>query len=738
MRGDSARRSRSGYLLLYFLGFLLLLEWIKPLGELTDTGNLGIFVTFIGMALLLRFLNLSLILRLSIKTVYILVIIHNFYYRTDHLIGLSWIIKFIKNMVINMDLLLTRQWYELSNDFKTLLFFLLLGLMTYLISYWLAVRKKMLLFFLVSVIYITVLDTFTAYHADSAIIRLIVIGFAVLGIQTYYRTIDTEKITYSSSAVTRWMLPLGLLIACSVLLGFSGPKEDPIWPDPVPFIKSYSDKVSGQGTVSTVGYGENDDKLGGAFQSDSTVVFQAKSSVRHYWKVENKNFYTGKGWEVANLANDSIIRLPEDEKLYFFSLPNKKKSEFKATVTVNRRYKHIPYPEPLGVTKITADKARYFDFDANKEKIQSYMDDQTSVQLSEFSIEYEQPRYDVSQLRKAEDPLSSTEIRLTPQELDLYTQLPTTVPQRVKDLASEITAGKDNSFDQAKAIEDYFDREEFVYDQTNVPYPAENQDYVDQFLFDTKVGYCDNYSTSMVVLLRSLGIPSRWTKGYSDGEYVRSEDNQNIYEITNNNAHSWVEVYFPGTGWVPFEPTKGFTNSARFQYPATGGNSVQASAPQEEQKRAEPVKPEQNTAKKSVSASDSGILEMLKETWENHKAWNIGILIALCLAAWGIYLTRGKWMPRVWLLLYRNKTPESHFLKSYPVLLKELDRYGLKRPEGQTLREYANYVDSFFHTMDMIRLTGVYEQMIYKGHSRNADWQEVHQMWERLMHKTIA
>ncbi|MBM7694496.1 transglutaminase-like putative cysteine protease [Peribacillus deserti] len=738
MRGDSANQSKFGYLLLYFLGFLLLWEWVKPLGELTDTGNLAIFVAFMGMALLLKYINLSRILRFSIITLYILTIIHHFYYKNHVLIGLVWIIAFIKNAAANIDLLLTSRWFEISNDFKTLLFFLLLCLMTYLISYWVVVRKKMLLFFLVSVVYVTVLDTFTVYHADSAIIRLIVNGFAILGIQTYYRTIETEKITYSSLAITRWMLPLGLLIACSVCLGFSGPKQDPIWPDPVPFIKSYSDIVSGQGTVSTVGYGENDDKLGGAFESDSTVVFQAKASVRHYWKVENKNFYTGKGWEVANVASDSIIRLPENEKLYFFSLPDKKKSEFKATVTVDRKYKHIPYPEPMGLTKVKAGEASYFDFDVNKEKILSYGEDQSSVQLSEYSIEYEQPRYDVNLLRKTGNPDFRTGIRLSPQELDLYTQLPTTVPQRVKDLAGEITVNKNNSFDQAKAIEDYFDGEDFVYDQRNVPFPAENQDYVDQFLFDTKVGYCDNYSTSMVVLLRSLGIPSRWAKGYSDGEFIRSEDNQNIYEITNNNAHSWVEVFFEGTGWVPFEPTKGFTNSARFQYPASGASSVQASAPQTEQKKATPVKPDQETAKKPASSSDTGLVENLKEVWENNKAWAFGILLILSLAVWGIYRSRGKWMPKIWLRIYKNKTPETYFLKTYPILLSELDRYGLKRPEGQTLREYAGYVDSFFYTMDMIRLTGVYEHMIYKGESKDTDWKEVHQMWERLMNKTIA
>ena len=70
----------------------------------------------------------------------------------------------------------------------------------------------------------------------------------------------------------------------------------------------------------------------------------------------------------------------------------------------------------------------------------------------------------------------------------------------------------------------------------NVAVPGENEDYVDQFLFDTKRGYCDNFSTSMAVLLRTLGIPTRWVKGYTGGEFLKyseedtSKTNLSSYE----------------------------------------------------------------------------------------------------------------------------------------------------------------------------------------------------------------
>ena len=92
------------------------------------------------------------------------------------------------------------------------------------------------------------------------------------------------------------------------------------------------------------------------------------------------------------------------------------------------------------------------------------------------------------------------------------------------------------------------------------------EDYVDQFLFDTKRGYCDNFSTSMVVMLRSIDIPARWVKGFAPGEYRLNDEGERVYQITNNEAHSWVEAYIPGIGWMPFEPTIGFSNLTDIDY----------------------------------------------------------------------------------------------------------------------------------------------------------------------------
>jgi transglutaminase-like putative cysteine protease len=132
---------------------------------------------------------------------------------------------------------------------------------------------------------------------------------------------------------------------------------------------------------------------------------------------------------------------------------------------------------------------------------------------------------------------------------ELYLQLPEILPERVHELAKQITDGIDNPYDKAKAIESYL--RTYPYD-LKVPTPPANQDVADYFLFDLKKGYCDYYATAMVVLTRSSGIPARFVSGFSSGSYdpLRAE-----YVVRGSNAHSWAEVYFPQIGWIEFEPT---------------------------------------------------------------------------------------------------------------------------------------------------------------------------------------
>lgn len=134
-----------------------------------------------------------------------------------------------------------------------------------------------------------------------------------------------------------------------------------------------------------------------------------------------------------------------------------------------------------------------------------------------------------------------------------YLQLPEGIPRRVFDLAEEITQNKDNDFDKAAAIEDYL-RVNISYNEA-IPPPPPGRDKVDYILFDSKEAYCDYYATAMIVMLRHLGVPARLAAGYAQGQPDTLDDNTQIYNVQNKDAHSWVEVFFPSYGWIEFEPT---------------------------------------------------------------------------------------------------------------------------------------------------------------------------------------
>lgn len=129
-----------------------------------------------------------------------------------------------------------------------------------------------------------------------------------------------------------------------------------------------------------------------------------------------------------------------------------------------------------------------------------------------------------------------------------YLQLPS-LDARIPRLAQAITARADNNFDRAAAIQFYL-RNNFAY-TLQLPRVMPH-DPLANFLFQRKRGHCEFFASSMAVMLRTLHIPSRVVNGFRTGEF---NDLTSQYVVRASNAHAWVEVYFPGYGWIEFDPT---------------------------------------------------------------------------------------------------------------------------------------------------------------------------------------
>jgi hypothetical protein len=137
-----------------------------------------------------------------------------------------------------------------------------------------------------------------------------------------------------------------------------------------------------------------------------------------------------------------------------------------------------------------------------------------------------------------------------PEQIRLvYLRLPHTMDPRVGELAATITSSTDNNYDRANAIQSYL-RGNFKY--TLDPPEIEPADPVGSFLFRSKSGYCEYFAAAMAVMLRTLNVPSRLVNGFQTGSYNRIGKD---FVVRARDAHSWVEVYFTGYGWIPFDPT---------------------------------------------------------------------------------------------------------------------------------------------------------------------------------------
>ena len=134
---------------------------------------------------------------------------------------------------------------------------------------------------------------------------------------------------------------------------------------------------------------------------------------------------------------------------------------------------------------------------------------------------------------------------------DHYLQLPEDLPQRVRDLAAQVTGGAGNPMDKALAVQDFMRSDAFEYTQ-DIKKPPRGADGVDHFLFNTRAGYSDYYASAMAVIMRASGVPARLAAGYAAGEDVEGTD---FRAVKDADSHSWVQVYFPGHGWIDFEPT---------------------------------------------------------------------------------------------------------------------------------------------------------------------------------------
>jgi transglutaminase-like putative cysteine protease len=252
------------------------------------------------------------------------------------------------------------------------------------------------------------------------------------------------------------------------------------------------------------------------------------------------------GWGLTNLdGQESIDDSPELAPLS----GGQNARDVTATVTVLEHddvFMPVLY-SPLSVQLDDGD-ADDWRFDADARTV--FGRDTTTAGLT-YRLTAQEPEPSVEQLDAAQQTPADADA------MERYTQLPDGLDPTVTDLARRLSAGRQAPYERARAIQEYFTDPANGFQYSLSTTPGTTGDRLADFL-RLKKGYCEQYAGAMAVLVRAAGVPARVVLGYTPGQ--PQPDGSRL--VTTDDAHAWVEAWFDGPGWIPFDPTPIAANRA--------------------------------------------------------------------------------------------------------------------------------------------------------------------------------
>jgi hypothetical protein len=299
---------------------------------------------------------------------------------------------------------------------------------------------------------------------------------------------------------------------------------------------------------------------------------------------------------------------------------------------------------------------------------------------------------------------------LTAAQYGRYTEVPTTVDPRVGELAERWTRTEGKPYRKALAIQEHFLDGSFLY-STDVE-PEADADALLRFLTIERRGFCQQFATAMAVMVRALGYPARVAVGYRSGTL-----NEGVFTVQTKDAHAWVEVFFPGYGWLAFEPTPNRPNPLAEPgtylspaAPATGGprsdgqqneNSLDGGSGADclvgpgggplpgQLCNSDFLRPDRRG---DADGLPPGVLEDLEPTGAQEDGYSVpyrwiflGIGVALLALLVLVPIVKSAWRRT---LLRHPREPRERVLAAYRVFDGEAADLGVGRREGETLEEH--------------------------------------------------
>lgn len=602
-------------------------------------------------------------------------------------------------------------------------------------------RPRILLFIAFHLIAFAILDSFTRYYLWKNVAWIVFAGLGWLVSAHFYeyRKKYPQGWQRLRQSPIKIAVNIGIVFACILLIGVSMPSVSPTLTDPyTAWIKRSGGGGGGPSALSGAlgdgpsavkeevvsGYSRDDKTLGDGFEFSYSPVMSIDTPVRSYWRGETRRIYSGKGWadlEQEGRDTERYRGAPNADPLVHEQPGKVETMRVEQTVTMNT---DKVYPVLFGGYAIESVEL----LDDRQQSDMRWTGKQAELFWNGYRDPGDLPDYPRKYKVVANIPLipleeleqASYETLFPEGAPEEYLQLPSSLPQRVKDLAEEITAEGETPYAKMDLLQQYLRQN---YEYTNKPDVARKRsdDFVDSFLFEIRQGYCDYYSTAMVVMARSLGIPARWVKGYAPGSQpsdemmMRSPELGRAYNVSNADAHSWTELYFGDYGWIPFEATPGFVSPIMV-------------AP-EESEEAFALDTDTDT---EVSAAEDSFFSQLDPIVMQR----IFVTAVSVLLLWALYQLRSE-LYFLWLRLRlgRPLTPGEKAIYETLRLVRRLRHRGLVRGDQETLREafgrWKLERSQLAEVLDPLLL--IYEQANYGRNPAAADWRAARELSRRAV-----